>query len=190
MTTLTMFPGKRYKSTGATAVVKASGSTNLAQLQVANVGAGATIGDGVEVVVDSPLTVTFTGETLQATAGQFSLLAGATAALRKILSTSSTTSAPTLPTQGYSLQGAGLTIIDIVTAGAMTWQLWTYSATSELWQLDTSLGTAGSIAFAGAGQSRTEVDLRGLDRMAVVITVNGGGSAISAWATGVPVDLS
>jgi len=190
MTTQTLIPGRRYKAVGASTVTKASGSTDLSQLQVSNVGAAVALADGTEVVVSAPLTVTFTGETLQATAGQFSLLAGATAALRKILSTSSTTSAPTLPTQGYSLQGAGLTIIDIVTAGAMTWQLWTYSATSELWQLDTSLGTAGSIAFAGAGQSRTEVDLRGLDRMAVVITVNGGGSAISAWATGVPVDLS
>jgi hypothetical protein len=190
MTTLTLVPGRRYKSTGATTAAKAVGSTDLSQLQVSNVGAAVALADGTEVVVSAPLTVTFTGETLQPTAGQFSLVTAATAALRRILATSTTTSAPTLSTQGYSLQGAGLTIIDITTAGAMTWQLWTYSATSELWQLDTSIGTAGSVAFGGAGQSRTEVDLRGLDRMAVVITVNGGSSAISAWATGIPVDLS
>lgn len=190
MGTLTLVPGRRYKATAATTATKAVGSTDLSQLQVSNVGAAVALADNTEVVVSAPLTVTFTGETLQPTAGQFSLHDHPTAAARRIVNTSGTTSAPTLSTQGYSLQGAGLCIIDVVTAGAMTWQLWTYSATSALWQLDTSLGTAGSVAFAGAGSSRTEVDLRGLDRMAVVITVNAGGDAISAWATGVPVDLS
>lgn len=190
MTTLTLVPGRRYKSTGATTAVKAVGSTDLGGLQVSLVGAAVALADGTEVVVDSPLTVTFDGETLQPTAGQFSLLAGATAALRRIVNTNTTTSAPTLATDGYSLQGAGLTIIDVTTSGAITWQLYTYSATSGLWQLDTSLGTSGNVAFSGSGQSRTEVDLRGLDRMAVVVSVNGAASAVQAWATGVPVDLS
>lgn len=190
MGTLTLVPGRRYKAIAATTATKAVGSTDLSQLQVSNVGAAVALADNTEVVVSAPLTVTFADAQLQPTAGQFSLHDHPTVAARRIVNTSGTTSAPTLATEGYSLQGAGLVIIDVVTAGAITWQLYTYSATSGLWQLDMSLGTSGNVAFVGAGQSRTEVDLRGLDRMAVVVSVNGGGSAVQAWATGVPVELS
>ena len=191
MTTLTLAPNRRYRTTGATTATKAVGSTDLSGLAQSAVGTAAVaIADGTEVITSTPITVSFTGTTLEPYAGQFSLLAGANANARRILVTSATNSAPTLATDGYSLQGAGLTIIDFVTAGAITWQLYTYSATSGLWQLDTSLGTSGNVAFGGAGSSRTEVDLRGLDRMAVVVSVNAGSSAVQAWATGVPVARS
>lgn len=186
-----ILPGQPYLAVGATTVEKATGTMDLADVLVGkSTGGSAGIAAGTEIVCSYPLAVTVTGGAIVGTCGQFSLKAGATANDRRILSVASTTSAPTQPTDGHALNGAGLVIIDVAAAGAITWQLWTYSETSGLWQLDTSLGTAGSIAFGGSGQSRTEVDLRGLDRMAVVVSVNGANSAVQAWATGVPVIYS
>jgi hypothetical protein len=52
--------------------------------------------------------------------------------------------------------------------------------------LDSSLGTAGSIALAGGTTSRTFIDIKGCDRVDVIVSVNGSSSQVNGWATGVP----
>lgn len=186
-----LLPRQPYVAVGATTLAKAAGAMDISSVlggQAA--GASTIVADGTQIVSEYPEAVTVSAGALLGTCGQFSLLAGANAAARRILSTNTTTSAPTLATDGYPLSGAGLVILDFTHAGAVTMQVYTYSATSGLWMLDTSLGTSGSIAMGGSGVARIEVDYRGLDRIAVVCSVNGGSSAVQVWGTGVPVIYS
>lgn len=187
---MNLLPGQPYVASGATTLAKASGIATLDQLQIAQVGAASALADGTQVVVQSPLAVSVSAGAFAGSCGQFSLRDGATANDRRILATNATTAAPTLANDGYALSGAGLVILDVVHAGAVTVQVYTYSATSGLWQLDTSLGTSGNIGLSGSGQTRIEADYRGLDRIALVCSVNAGSSAVSGWATGVPVIYS
>lgn len=188
---MNLLPSQPYVATGATTLTKATGAMSVSDALLDRpAGAAVGVADGTVITSDRPLAVTVSAGALAGSCGQFSLKSGATVNDRRILSVATTTTPPTTATDGFALSGAGLVIIDVATAGAITWQLYTYSATSGLWQLDTSLGIAGSVAMGGSGQSRTEVDLRGLDRMAIVVSVNGAGSAVQAWATGVPVIYS
>lgn len=187
---MNLLPGQPYVAAGATTVTKATGIATLDQLQLSAVGAAAALSDGAAVVVSQPMAVTVSAGALAGSCGQFSLRSGATANDRRILSTNSTTAAPTTATDGYALSGAGLVILDVTHSGAVTVQVYTYSATSGLWQLDTSLGTSGNIGLSGSGQTRIEADYRGLDRLALVCSVNGSSAAVSGWATGVPVIYS
>jgi len=187
---MNLLPSQPYVATGATTLTTATGLATLQQLQVSAVGAAVSVSDGASVVVSQPVAVTVSAGALAGSCGQFSLQSGANANARRVLATNTTTATPTTATDGHALSGAGLVIMDITHAGAVTVQVYTYSATSGLWQLDTSLGTSGNIGLSGSGQTRIEADYRGLDRLALVVSVNAGSSAVSGWATGVPVIYS
>jgi hypothetical protein len=188
MGTKTLLPNRIYKSTASTTITKTAGGSQLEQLQISQVGAATAVAADTQMVVTAPLAVSYPDAQVVGSAGEFTLKSGANVNARRIVNTTSTIAAPSAATDGHSTEGASRVIVDMSNAvtGAITWQFWTYSATSGLWVLDSSLGTAGSIALAGGTTSRTFIDIKGCDRVDVIVSVNGSSSQVNGWATGVP----
>jgi hypothetical protein len=108
-----------------------------------------------------------------------------------------TNNAPTLATQGMSLlSSAGVghlcpqarVTLRSTVGTSFTSSVWLFDPTSELWVLDTSLGTAGLITTTTAtngGKQSLLVNTRGASRIYVqTITFNGVNEAADVWATG------
>lgn len=192
MANVQLIPGKRYVATqsGAPSVTltKQSGAADIARAALLNiVGSTCKMTSGEAIQSQTFMQVGVTDGTLDPAPLGTSVKSGATAALRKIVSTSATgPAAPTAATDGYSIQGAEvLHVVTQAAAGATDWQLYAYDAVSDSWALFTAFGTAGTLTMAPSSTVRTVLDVRGIDRISLRVSANGGGVACSGWALAV-----
>lgn len=78
-------------------------------------------------------------------------------------------------------------VIKLPDAGtSITWSLWTYDSVSELWCIDTRLGTSGVVSLAASdtdNPQRSIIEIDGLDRVYLQITTAGGvfAQGVDAW---------
>lgn len=184
-----LIPGKIYRVTASGAppvtLTKNAGSDQIARAALLQkVGDTADFATGTDLIFDNLTTVTATGGSIDLAPLGTSVLAGATAALRRIVNTATTgPAAPTLPTDGYSVQGASL--LHVVTkcgAGATSWELYAYDAVSGSWALFTAFGTAGTLSVSPSTTVRTILDIRGVDRIALRVSANAGSVQCDGWA--------
>lgn len=184
-----LIPGKIYRATASgvppVTLTKNAGSEQIARgALLKQVGDSITLATGTDLIVDTLTTVTATAGSIDLAPLGSSVLAGSTAALRRIVNTAATgPAAPTLPTDGYSVQGASL--LHVVTkcgAGATSWELYAYDAVSGSWALFTAFGTAGTLSVSPSTTVRSILDIRGVDRIALRVSVNGGGVQCDGWA--------
>jgi len=189
MANVKLIPGKRYVATqsGAPSVTltKQAGAADLARAAILSaVGSTCAMTTGEQITAQAFMNVGVTNGSLELVPQGETVLAGATAALRRIVATSATgPAAPTTATDGYSIQGQS--VLHVVTkcgAGATDWQLYAYDAVSGEWALFTAFGTAGTLSLAPSTTVRTILDVRGIDRIALRVSANGGGVACSGWA--------
>jgi hypothetical protein len=184
-----VIPGKIYRVTASGAppvtLTKNAGSDQIARAALLQkVGDTADFATGTDLIFDNLTTVTATGGSIDLAPLGTSVLAGATAALRRIVNTATTgPAAPTLPTDGYSVQGASL--LHVVTkcgAGATSWELYAYDAVSGSWALFTAFGTAGTLSVSPSTTVRSILDIRGVDRIALRVSANAGSVQCDGWA--------
>jgi hypothetical protein len=102
-------------------------------------------------------------------------------------------------TFGFFAQGKRFLhiMIDLPDSGtSITWSLWTYDSVSELWGLDTRLGTDGVVTLSASdadNPQRSIIEIDGLDRVYLQVTTTGGvfTEGVDAWlATSGIVDAS
>jgi len=111
-----------------------------------------------------------------------SVLAGATAALRRVVNTVGTTAAPALSTDGHSTLGASVAHITMTNgAGPVDFQLYGYDEVSAAWAVVLDFGTAGTKAAGVSETNRINLDVRGYDRLYLRVPVNAGLVQASAW---------
>lgn len=196
MATLTVLqPGIRYQvaKSGApsTTIAKAQGVSVLPPTGVLRkVGDTVTVADGL-LWADQPIEVSVDLGTVTPVDGSTTVLAGATAALRRIVNVLTTTAAPTLATDGYAVAGYTTAAFVLQTNGNVTFHLWGYDANSGVWSLLTSLegwgDSAGDMPCNNTQIRPTfNLDYKGLDRLYLQVHANAAGSQASAWLKVVP----
>lgn len=120
-----------------------------------------------------------------------SLVVAATAALRKLFSVVANTAVPTLATDGFECRRfSQLRFTFNTTGGAGStadYSVYWFSLASQLWVLDTSIGTAGVATVTLAAGNYQPILLTGAaDRCYVRVTGIGGAGVptADAWAEG------
>jgi len=177
-------PGIRYRAAAGT-ITKAEGAGKLlAQDQLGRVGSVLTFGAETQFVSDGPVAVSASAALAPAPLAD-SVLAGATAALRRIVNTAGVTAAPVNPGDGYSCLGAQvahLTATIGAGAGNVNLTLYGYDEVSAAWAIVLDFATAGVLTLAAGTTGRVSLDFRGYDRLALRVTANAAGLQADAWA--------
>lgn len=189
--TLTVLqPGIRYKVTknggSTTTVAKAAGVAIVPPAGVLRaVGDTVTVADGL-LYVNQPIEASIDNGTVVPTDGSATVLAGATAALRRIINTTTTTAAPTLATDGYLVDGYTSATFVIQTAGNVNFHLYGYDSNSGLW-----VKCLGADGFGDAGGDVTvnntsqrvtyNLDYKGIERLYLEVYSNAGSAQVSVW---------
>lgn len=184
-----LIPGKIYRVTASGAppvtLTKNAGSDQIARAALLQkVGDTADFATGTDLIFDNLTTVTATGGSIDLAPLGTSVKAGATAALRRIVNTAATGPAvPTLATDGFSVQGASLLhVVTTCGAGATSWELYAYDSVSGAWSLFLPFGSAGTLSMLASTTVRSILDIRGVDRIALRVSVNGGAVQCDGWA--------
>jgi hypothetical protein len=184
-----LIPGKIYRVAASgvlpVTLTKNAGAVEIARAALlAKVGDTATFADGTDIMSDTLQYVTASNGSIALASSGTSVLAGATAALRRIVNTAATgPAAPTTATDGYSITGASvLHVVTTCGAGATSWQLYAYDSVSGAWSLFQPFGTSGTLAMLASTTMRSILDVRGIDRIALRVSVNGGAVQCDGWA--------
>ena len=148
------------------------------------------VADGV-LYCDQPIDVSVDLGSVVPSDGSATVLAGASAAARRIINTVGTTAAPTLATDGYLVAGYASVAMVVQTAGNVTFHFWTYDSNSGVWTMSTSADgfgdSAGDLACNNTQIRVTyQLDAKGIDRVYLQVHANGGAAQASAWMKVVP----
>lgn len=194
-TNLIMQPGMRYRVTKSgvpsTTLTRNGGVSSIpATGYLRKTGDVVAIADGV-LYCDQPIDVSVDLGSVVPSDGSATVLAGASAAARRIINTVGTTSAPTLATDGYQVAGNTAVAMVLQTAGNVTFHLWTYDNNSGVWTMATSadgFGDANGDVPCNNTQLRVtyQLDAKGIDRVYLQVHANGGAAQASAWMKLVP----
>lgn len=192
-TNLIMQPGMRYRVTKSgvpsTTLTRNGGVSSIpATGYLRKTGDVVAIADGV-LYCDQPIDVSVDLGSVTPTDGAFSVLTGATAALRRVVNTVGTTASPTLATDGYAVDGyaSASIIMQGVLGGNVTFELWAYDSVSETWGVCFDFGSTGQqivnnqiyrIAYSLQGKS--------LERLYLKVHANPGANQANAWIKLVP----
>ena len=192
--TLTVLaPGQRYK-------VAKNGGSNVTVAKAAgvsivpNAGVLRAVGDTITVAdgylwTSTPLEASVDNGTVTPTDGAVSAVSGATAALRRVINTTSTTAVPSAATDGYACEGFAMCVITLesLLAGNVKWHLWAYDSISAKWLqiLDNTFGTTGDIT-TNASTARVLFNCYGFERLALEVNANPGSNQSNAWFRLVP----
>lgn len=191
--TLTVLaPGQRYKVTKSgspsVTVAKAAGVS-----VVPNAGVLRTVGDTLTVAdgylwTSQPLEASVDNGTVLPSDGNVSAVAGATAALRRVVNTTSTTAVPSTATDGQLVEGYSMAVITVQSgASNVKWHLWGYDGVSAAWVqiLDNSFGATGDL-FTNNETKRVFFTCFGFERLYLEVNSNAGSVQASAWMRLVP----
>lgn len=182
-TTVLLRPGVRYRAAAGTLTKTAGALTLRPDDNLRAVGSTLTPAATTQMIPDALCQVSASAALTPAPLGD-TVLAGATAALRRIVNTTGVTAAPTDAAHGYSCLGAQVLHATVtVGAGAVDVTLYGYDEVSDAWAIVLDFGTAGVLTLAPSTTARVSMDFRGYDRLALRVTANGGGVQVSAWAT-------
>lgn len=192
MANIQLIPGRRYVATASgtppVTLTKQSGAMDVARATLLpTVGGTLKVVDGTLLTSDVVQQVGVTAGSLDLAPLGASVLAGATAALRRIVNTATTgPAAPTTATDGYSVQGMStLHVVMKTGAGATDWELYAYDAVSGGWALFQAFGTAGVYSPSASTTTRVILPIAGIDRIALRVKTNGGGVQCDGWALAV-----
>ncbi len=106
---------------------------------------------------------------------------GSTAANRRVLAVTATSGAPTLATDGFSVEGAEKLIVKLkATTHDYSVTLYEWDASSEEWALNNVVGTQNVTAALGTLLFGAEVD--GSHRAYLRCTAATGTGGLDAWA--------
>lgn len=176
----TLKPGIKYRAAAGT-LTKAGGAATLRPDDVLR-RVGDTLAVGAcEFQTDAVAAITSSADLTPAPLAE-SVLAGATAALRRVVNTVGVTAAPALAADGHSTLGATVAHITVTNgAGAVDVELYGYDEVSGAWAVILDFGTAGTLSLAPSTTARVNLDCRGYDRLYLRVTVNGGAVQVSGW---------
>lgn len=190
-TNVVLQPGVKYKvtKTGApsTTLTRSTGVSSLpATGYLRATGDVVTVADGL-LYCDQPIDVSVDLGTVVPTDGASTVVAGATAALRRIINTTGTTAAPTLATDGFVVDGYASCTFTIKTTGVVKFHLYSYDITSGEWAkvlgADGFGDTAGDVDVNNTTRRVSfALDYKGIDRLFLQVFANGGMSQVDAWA--------
>lgn len=182
-------PGAIYRVTASgpspVTLTKEAGVVDVARAALLQkVGDTAQFVGGTAITSETLIEVAATGGTIDLAATGASVKTGATAAARRIVNTAATGPAvPTAATDGYSVTGANvLQVVTTCGAGATSWELYAYDAVSASWALFQPFGTAGTLSMLASTTVRSILDIRGIDRIALRVSANGGAVQCDGWA--------
>lgn len=180
-TTVLLRPGVRYRAAAGT-LTKVGGAVTLPlDGTLRKVGDVLTVAAETQILPDGLCDVSASATLTPAPLAD-SVLAGATAALRRVVNTLGTTSAPTLSTDGYSTLGAQLArVTATIGAGVVDLTLYGYDEVTAAWAIVQEFSTAGVLTPTPSTTARKVFDCRGYDRLALVVTANGGAVQVSGW---------
>lgn len=184
-TTVLLRPGVRYRAAAGT-LTRTTGATSLPiSGTLRKTGDVLTVAAETQFLPDALVDVSASA-TLTPAPLATSVVAAATAALRRIVNTTGVTAAPALATDGYSCLGAQVLHFTVTNgAGAVDVTLYAYDEVSEAWAIVQDFGTAGVLTLAPSTTERVNMDFRGYDRLYLRVTANGGGVQVSAWGAAV-----
>jgi hypothetical protein len=176
----TLNPGIKYRAAAGT-LTKAGGALTLRpDDMLRRVGDTLAI-SACEFQTDAVAAITSSAALTPAPLAE-TVLAGATAALRRVVDTGGITAAPALSTDGHSTLGATVAHITAsAAAGAVDVQLYGYDEVSAAWAVVLDFGTAGTLSLAPLSTARVNLDCRGYDRLYLRVTVNGAAVQVSGW---------
>ena len=195
MATLTILrPGVAYKviksGSPSTTISKAQGVSVIPPTgTLRKVGDTVSVADGI-LYADQPIEISYDLGTVNPTDGGFSAVTGATAALRRIVNTASTTSSPTLATDGYVVEGYSSVsvIMQGAAAGNITFELWAYDTVSETWGVCFDFGSSGQqIVNNQTYRIAYQLANKSLDRIYLKVHANPGAVQANAWFKIVPM---
>lgn len=176
----TLKSGIRYRAAAGT-LTKAGGALTLRPDDVLRK-VGDTLAVGAcEFAPDAMVAITSSAALTPAPLAE-TVLAGVTAALRRVVNTLGVTLAPAANTDGQSTLGATVAhITTTVGAGAVDVELYGYDEVSDAWAVVLDFGTAGTLTLAPSTTARVNLDVKGYDRLYLRVTANGGAVQVSAW---------
>lgn len=185
-------PGQRYQLTLTAApdpavIERAQGAVQVARTALPYmVGKSLNVAADMDVFAVEPVEVTVTAGELHRWNGGTSALAGATAADRRIIDTTGVVAAPTLPTDGFSLEGADFLWIPVTVGAGLPGQtvdltLWEFDDVSETWTQDGTFGTQTVAQGATVRLGGPTLTTRGLSRFAVAVPTNADSLQVDAW---------
>lgn len=190
-TNVVLQPGVKYKvtKTGApsTTLTRNGGVSSIpATGYLRKTGDIVTVADGL-LYCDQPIDVLVDLGTVVPTDGASTVVAGATAALRRLINTAGTTAAPTLATDGFVVDGYAACTFSIKTAGNVKFHLWSYDITSGEWAqvlgADGFGDAAGDVDVNNTTRRVSFVlDFKGYDRLYLQVFQNAGAAQVDAWA--------
>lgn len=192
--TLTVLsPGQRYKVTKSgspsVTVAKAAGVALVPNAGVLRaVGDTITVSDGY-LWTSQPLEASVDNGTVVPSDGNVSAVAGANANARRVINVATTTTPPTLATEGSLVEGYAMCVITMqsVAAGNVKWHLFAYDGVSGIWTqiLDNTFGSTGDVT-TNSSSARVMFNCFGFERLLLVVNSNPGSNQCNAWFRLVP----
>lgn len=180
-TSVLLRPGVRYRGAAGTLTKSAAALTLHPDDTLRSVGSTLTLAAQTELQPDALCRVSADAALTPAPLAE-SVLAGATAALRRVVNTLGVTAAPALATDGHSTLGATVAHITATAgAGAVDVELYGYDEVSDAWAVILDFGTAGTLSIAPGTTARVNLDCRGYDRLYLRVTANGAAVQVSGW---------
>ena len=174
-------PGVRYRAAAGTLTKAAAALELRADDVLRTVGATFALSAETQLEPDALCAITSSAALTPAPLAE-SVLAGATAALRRVVNTVGLTAAPALSTDGHSTLGATIAHITVTNgAGAVDVELYGYDEVSAAWAVVREFATAGTFSAGASETNRINFDCTGYDRLYLRVTVNGGAVQVSGW---------